>query len=211
MACYVLGAVAVCAGTGTSACGRSGDGFATPEFDDGTSCASSEATNSVVEPGPGGDRSRPCAPPPSSPGSSCRQHPPVGHDLPPFEPDRRLEIDDEAATVIAGWWALGDDVLATMGEPRLWPEHFDIAITVDCPAVSASTSASRRATATSTSRTSMSGPHDVVHARPQTIRYWNAPFGAVLPRHEVGAAPDALAFIQSGFATSRLTYSDIGI
>ena len=54
------------------------------------------------------------------------------------------------------------------------------------------------------------GPHDVT-SLDRDDPYWNAPFGAVLPRHEVTGAPDALAFIRERCRTSHLTYSDIGI
>lgn len=62
-------------------------------------------------------------------------------DLPPegtARGDGPLEIDAPAAAVLGEWYALGDAVLSQLGAaadpgddatpPRLWPEHFDIAI-----------------------------------------------------------------------------------
>jgi hypothetical protein len=44
-------------------------------------------------------------------------------------------VDPEAANALAGWYALGDEALRRFAvgrpdatEPKLWPEHFDIAI-----------------------------------------------------------------------------------
>jgi hypothetical protein len=62
-----------------------------------------------------------------------------GFDVPPPGPlDRSLAIDPAAAAVLAAWYRLADDALrsfaaelGTDGEsspPRLWPEHFDLAI-----------------------------------------------------------------------------------
>src|SRR5689334_7958377 len=57
----------------------------------------------------------------------------------PFEPDAPLDIDEEAAAVLVDWFGLADTALRRFGEevvgepqqPVLWPEHFDIGITID--------------------------------------------------------------------------------
>ena len=60
-------------------------------------------------------------------------------DVPPPGPlDERLPVTADAADALAAWYALADDVLRIFaGElaadddaspPRLWPEHFDLAI-----------------------------------------------------------------------------------
>jgi hypothetical protein len=58
-------------------------------------------------------------------------------DVPPPGPlDAQLPVEADAAAALAGWYALGDQVLRAIGgevgasPPRLWPEHFDLAIDV---------------------------------------------------------------------------------
>jgi hypothetical protein len=64
---------------------------------------------------------------------------PPGFSVEDLEIDRRpLEVDPEGAAALADWYALGDRVLEALRreagpddaptEPRLWPEHFDLAI-----------------------------------------------------------------------------------
>ena len=128
LACYVVGPWRH-ARDGHIWLRATGDGFATPALDDGSRLLV-RGDQLVLEP----DRTsaittvRAAA---EFAGLELSAHPPVGTDLPRFDPDRLLEIDPESASTTAEWWALGAEVLATMGEPRLWPEHFDIAITVD--------------------------------------------------------------------------------
>ena len=144
-------------------------------------------------------------------GVELTSHPPVGHDLPPFEPDRHLDVDAAASCSLGAWWALGDSVLATVrGEladamsasPSCGPSTSTWRSPSSCPAVSASTSASRPEMPATMRPTCTSG-HTMPRHFDRDDPYWNAPFGALLPRHEVGEGSDALAFIQSGFA--RLT------
>ena len=48
-----------------------------------------------------------------------------------YERREPLDVDPDAAAVLADWYAFGDDVLRALGgEPVLWPEHFDIAIVI---------------------------------------------------------------------------------
>src|SRR4051794_31515187 len=65
------------------------------------------------------------------------QDPGVGSDLPPFEPDRPLNVDLQSSNALGAWYSFGDDVLANIGGPgdtlaeaQLWPEHFDLATVV---------------------------------------------------------------------------------
>ena len=139
-------------------------------------------------------------------GVELSEHPPVGHDLPAFEPDRHLEIDLRSVSFIADWWALGDAALSTVSEPHLWPEHFDIAISVHLPddvGVNVGFSPGDRH---SDDPYVYVGPHDAA-SLDRADPYWNAPFGAVLARDEVVAAPDpheaALAFIRTGLERLR--------
>ena len=62
--------------------------------------------------------------------------PPEGvyHDTSGVDPDEDVVVDGAAAAEIAGWFARGDAGLRAFApdrEPVLWPEHFDLAITVD--------------------------------------------------------------------------------
>jgi len=68
--------------------------------------------------------------------------PGVGHDIPAFAPDAPLPIDVAASRALAAWYAYGAAahaaLLAQHGDrysmvaPQLWPEHFDLAVAIDC-------------------------------------------------------------------------------
>jgi hypothetical protein len=54
--------------------------------------------------------------------------PPVYRATTPLVPEEPLELDADAARVLAAWFELGSSVLGGLGEPvTLWPEHFDVA------------------------------------------------------------------------------------
>lgn len=98
-------------------------------------------------------------------------------------PVDELVVDAAAAELIAGWFARGEAGLRAFApdvEPVLWPEHFDLAITVDEVNYGIS-------------------PGDTAHPRPYAYvgpwtprdgPFWNAPFGAL---READALPDAAA------------------
>jgi hypothetical protein len=102
--------------------------------------------------------------------------------------------------VLAGWFALGDAALRELAAqltpgaepaPQIYPEHFDLAITVDEVNYGAS-------------------PGDDAIPAPYLYvgpfsgppagdeEFWNAPFGAYTTIAEVGAVPDAVAFFLKG-------------
>jgi hypothetical protein len=136
--------------------------------------------------------------------------PGVGHDLPPYAPDAPLVVDREASLALGRWYAFGDELLqqlrartqvVSMTEAQLWPEHFDLAVTVELP------SAARVNVGVS--------PGDPFHDEPYVYvgphdlsgldgAFWNAPFGAVLTRRALAASVDpaheALRFVRDGFA-----------
>ncbi|MGI5127909.1 hypothetical protein ACQEVB_13950 [Pseudonocardia sp. CA-107938] len=62
--------------------------------------------------------------------------PPVGvySETSGTEPDDAVRIDPTAADVLAAWFAAGDAALRELApdaKPVIWPEHFDLAITLD--------------------------------------------------------------------------------
>ena len=117
----------------------------------------------------------------------------------PADPDLPLPVDPRAAERLAAWFALGDAALrsfsaelVSLQEPVLWPEHFDLGITVD--AVNYGCSPGDDA---------FPDPYLYVgpHAGPPTTdAFWNAPFGAVVPAEQISGVDDAGAFFRRGRA-----------
>jgi hypothetical protein len=133
--------------------------------------------------------------------------PGVGTDLPPYEPDRPLDVDSVASAALGDWYASGQRTLDevdrwlgpgdSMGEPQLWPEHFDLAgqVTLD-GGIQANVGFS---------------PGDSFSTEPYVYVgpferdgldgvYWNAPFGAYLLRSDLG---EALEFVRRGIGLLR--------
>jgi hypothetical protein len=149
-------------------------------------------------------------------GVALDPRPPVGSDLPPFEPDAALPVDRRASLALGSWYALGSDVLdrltppdaAVVSERQLWPEHFDLAVVVTPgrrPAVNVGF-----------------GPGDSFSDEPYVYvgpfdrtglddAFWNAPFGAFRTRRELLAGGDPVAaagaFIADGLARAVGTRS----
>lgn len=129
------------------------------------------------------------------PGFPWTKHPPAT----PFTPDERLSVDPRAAQDLAGWFDLGDRALALLaaqiapgGEVRaqIYPEHFDLAISVDQVNYGASPGDEN-----------IPLPHLYVgpHQGPPTRDgYWNASFGAYLTMPDVTSPEDALTFFRAG-------------
>jgi hypothetical protein len=116
----------------------------------------------------------------------------------PLDLDDPLAIDPASARLLAEWYQLGDAALrrfadevgADPGLPILWPEHFDLAITIDGVNYGVS-------------------PGDVYVERPYLYvgpqagppvrdTFWNATFGATVAIDEVPSADDAVAFFHQG-------------
>lgn len=99
----------------------------------------------------------------------------------PCDPDVPLAVDCDAAAVLAGWFALVDAALGRFAPSevaQLWPEHLDIAVTVDEVNYGGS-------------------PGDDAHPAPYLYvgpwavpvgELWNEPWGVSWP---AGAVPDA--------------------
>jgi hypothetical protein len=112
--------------------------------------------------------------------------------------DDAIEVDADHALTIYDWFGAGDAALRRFSAgiagtaPVLWPEHFDVAITVD--EVNYGVSAGDD---------SIDRPY--AYVGPWTSRtgaFWNAPFGAVRTIDELGDADlsEVLEFFDQGRA-----------
>lgn len=85
--------------------------------------------------------------------------------------DEPLSIDPDAASVMLGWFALGDEALRSFAPaetPILWPEHFDLGISVGEVNYGVSPGDSDNVR-----------PYAYVGPwTPRTGPFWNQPFGA---------------------------------
>jgi hypothetical protein len=132
----------------------------------------------------------------TEPGFPWTKHPPGTESM----PDAPLVVDLGAARVLAGWFALGEAALRALAStlapgaeptPQIYPEHFDLAITVAEVNYGAS-------------------PGDDAIAAPYLYvgpfagppaggeQFWNAPFGAYTTINEVSTQAAAVAFFLHG-------------
>jgi hypothetical protein len=121
-------------------------------------------------------------------------HAPVGEGDP-------IEVDPAAAARIAAWFERGRQALTAVARteaPVLWPEHFDLAVTVDEVNLGVSPG-----DAHSPEPYAYVGPWDFdADAEPYVDSpFWAAPFGATL---RIDAAPDADALAR--FFSAGMTY-----
>lgn len=107
---------------------------------------------------------------------------------PKIEAEERIEVDPELARSLAAAFAQGDAALRALGPdqtPVLWPEHFDVGITVG--QVNYGVSPGDEV---------IPEPYAYVGPwTPQTGEFWNTSFGAARPLAEL---TDVLAFFQQG-------------
>lgn len=112
--------------------------------------------------------------------------------------DRSLAADPTAAATIAEWFALCDaallelvsDVGATAAAVQLWPEHFDLATTIDKVNYGGSPG-------------DVDHPEPYLYVGPHSVPdgpFWNEPFGASRSRSEIPDAAAALSFFRDGRA-----------
>lgn len=137
----------------------------------------------------------------------------VGHDTPPVgDPAATIRIDAGPAAAIAEWYravaAMLDDVVAAIPAsagatlPRLWPEHFDVAVDAEArPGVRVNLGGSP-GDGYSDEPYLYVGPWTA--DRPGDAAFWNAPFGATVTRSQLGAGPGewilaGTAFLLDGF------------
>ncbi len=105
--------------------------------------------------------------------------------------DEPLSFDNQALAVLLEWFERSDTALrafATGVEPVLWPEHFDVGITVDEVNYGASPGDEGH-------------PLPYAYVGPWTARtgtFWNAPFGALRAADRLPDALAVAAFFQEG-------------
>jgi hypothetical protein len=113
--------------------------------------------------------------------------------------DDEVDIDPAAAARLAAAWAVGDAALRAIGTevagddapaPVLWPEHFDVAITLDEVNYGVSPGDS-----------TIPEPYAYVGPfQPRQGLFWNQPFGAARPLAELAGEDGVLAFFREGRA-----------
>lgn len=110
---------------------------------------------------------------------------------PGVRPDEPVTLDPDSVRLVEASLAVGDLALrefAPDAERTLWPEHFDVAITVAAVnyGVSPGDDWSERPYA-------YVGPHE-----PRSGEFWNAPFGASRPMAELRSVDEVVAFFREG-------------
>ncbi|MDQ0380626.1 hypothetical protein [Amycolatopsis thermophila] len=108
-------------------------------------------------------------------------------------PAEEVVLDPEPARLILRAFAEGDEALRAFapGEtPVLWPEHFDVAITVDEVNYGVSPGDAHLP-----EPYAYVGPH-----RPRTGPFWTAPFGAARALRELGGTAEIRRFFEEGRA-----------
>ena len=128
-------------------------------------------------------------------------------DLPAFEPDADLAVDDAASRVVGAWFAFAESAIeridragATVSDAQLWPEHFDLATIVQLPGGSQVNVGFSTGDAFSDEPYVYVGPHDLTALGSDD--FWNAPFGALRSYSMLAATGDPAgtvdAFIVDG-------------
>jgi len=115
----------------------------------------------------------------------------VYHDGPHVTPDELVALDPDDLAVLEDALARGDAALRAFSpttEPILWPEHFDVAITLDDVNYGVSPG---------------DGYHDLPYAyvgphQVPTGAFWNAPFGASRPITDLPDVAAVAAFFDEG-------------
>ena len=114
-------------------------------------------------------------------------------------PDDVVDVDPASTELILSAWRRGDAALRELGDryaeaaapvPVVWPEHLDVAVTLDEVNYGVSPG-----DAYSAVPYAYVGPH-----RPGSGPFWNAPFGAARPLSRLPTADDVLAFFERGRA-----------
>lgn len=201
LACYVIGPARK-AQTGRIGLRPVGDGFGTPPFDDGTRLVV-RGDELAVDPGYAA-RITTLRAAAELVGVELSPDPDVGHELPLYEPDAPLAVDRGASLLLGRWYGFGQRVLdelaatwtaETISEAQLWPEHFDLAVTVELDDGRKVNVGFSPGDTFSAEPYAYVGPHDTAALQGD---YWNAPFGGFLPYAGLTSEAAALAFVVDG-------------
>jgi hypothetical protein len=115
----------------------------------------------------------------------------VYHDGSGAGPDDPVAVDATAARYLAGCFAVGDAALRRFAPdqtPVLWPEHFDVGITLD-----------EVNYGVSLGDASVGEPYAYVGPwKPRAGDFWNLPFGAARPLRELGGEDGVAVFFAVG-------------
>ncbi len=119
-----------------------------------------------------------------------------------LDPSASLAVDAEAALALTGWFALVADALEVVraahrdAEPtivQLWPEHFDVACTIDEVNLGGSPGDAEH-------------PVPYLYVGPWTPRsgpFWNEPWGASTSWRSIPDVASAVAFLEDGLRRAR--------
>ena len=183
-------------------------GFATPAFDGRV--VRVDGTDLVVD-DPTGERRVPLTTLRAAgelAGVTPGMPPDVYRPVTPLVLDAPLEVEPDAAAVLAAWLAVGDGALErfagelgrAQGEQpsdrTLWPEHFDLAISLS--EVNFGVSPGDEAI---TEPYAYVGPW--ARPLPGDAGFWNEPFGAAVRRRDIGTVDDLVDFFRAGWVASR--------
>jgi hypothetical protein len=109
--------------------------------------------------------------------------------------DDELVVDPAATALLLDWFVRGDRALrrfAPSEEPILWPEHFDLGITLDEVNYGVSPGDAGHP-----------GPYAYVGPwTPRKREFWNAPFGAVRTAEQLADTGAVAAFFAAGRAAA---------
>jgi hypothetical protein len=107
------------------------------------------------------------------------------------DPDEPVELDPAALAVLETWFGTGDAALRAFApdtEPVLWPEHLDVAITLDEVNYGVSPGDAGHP-----------GPYAYVGPwTPRSGEFWNAPFGALRPAEDLPDSASVADFFAEG-------------
>jgi len=146
----------------------------------------------------------------------------VGHDTPPLgDPEAVIELDPVGAADLADWFGQTSTIIdivlsrlpsgATPTLPRLWPEHFDLAIEAETrPGVRVNLGGSP-GDGSSDEPYLYVGPW--TDDRPGSADFWNAPYGAMRSRSQLASDPSGVvaagvAFLLEGYRRLRESGAD---
>jgi hypothetical protein len=118
-------------------------------------------------------------------------------------PEDVIELSGPAVARLAEAFARGDAALRALAPeqvPVLWPEHFDLAVSLD-----------EVNYGVSPGDTYLAEPYAYVGPwRPRVGPFWNAPFGALRPLRELPDADAVLAFFTQGRTQANSVGTDGG-